>query len=162
MCPSKETQRESRILRGFVCCRVKKHSVNHVFYEGLCAHLSGMLSLVSSPKIAPGQYSFHMKITIFWPGWGGAQEAPQEGKCTKRSPWKSFLATRICCKKRGLDDAPAQNPVFLRVFSCPCFQNPIFCMLFEKIYSPGGDPGGPWQDQIRPERLQKHRVLKTC
>ena len=78
-----------------------------------------------------------MKINIFWPGWGGAQEGPQEGKCTKRSPWKSFLATRICCKKRGLDDSPAQNPVFLRAFSCPCFQNPIFCMLFEKNLQPG-------------------------
>ena len=50
MLQSKETQRESCILRGFVCCRVKKHSVNHVFYEGLCAHLSGLLILVSSPR----------------------------------------------------------------------------------------------------------------
>ena len=141
---SKETQRESRILRGFV------------------AHLSGMLILVSSPKIAPGQYSFHMKITVFWPGWGGAQEAPQEGKCTKTSPWKSFLATRICCKNEVWTIPLCRTLCFYVPFSCPCFQNPIFCMLFEKIYSPGGDPGGPWQDHIRPERLQKHRVLKTC
>jgi hypothetical protein len=33
----KETQRESRILRGFVCLWIKERSVNHVFYEGLCA-----------------------------------------------------------------------------------------------------------------------------
>ena len=31
--PSKETQRESRISQGFVCPRVKKHSVNHAFYK---------------------------------------------------------------------------------------------------------------------------------
>jgi len=36
VCPTKETQHESRILRGFVCCRAKKQSMNHVFYEGLC------------------------------------------------------------------------------------------------------------------------------
>ena len=53
--PSKETQRESRISRGFVCLRknntqreshlsrmflrirVQKRSVNQVFYKGLCA-----------------------------------------------------------------------------------------------------------------------------
>ena len=35
--PNKETQRESRILQGFVCLRVQRHSVNLVFYEGLCA-----------------------------------------------------------------------------------------------------------------------------
>ena len=34
---TKETQRESYILQGLVCLRLKKHSVNHVFYEGLCA-----------------------------------------------------------------------------------------------------------------------------
>ena len=34
---SKETKRESRILRGFVCAREKRRSVNHVFYEVLCA-----------------------------------------------------------------------------------------------------------------------------
>ena len=32
MLQSKETQRESRILRGFVCLRAKKRSVNHVLY----------------------------------------------------------------------------------------------------------------------------------
>ena len=141
MLQSKETQRESRILRGFV--------------PPLWNADFGQLA-----ENVPGQYSFHMKSSIFW--LGRAQEGPQEGKCTKRSPWKSILATRICCKKQGLDESPAQNPVFLHAFSCPCFQNPIFCMLFEKFYSPGGDPGGPWQDQTRPERLQKHRVLKTC
>ena len=81
---NKETQRESHILQGFVCLRVKKHNGNHVFYEVSIplehSHLSGILILVSLLKIAPGQYSFHMKISFFGPGWGGAQEAPQEGK----------------------------------------------------------------------------------
>ena len=35
--PRTETQRESRISQGFVCLRLKKHSVNHVFYKDLCA-----------------------------------------------------------------------------------------------------------------------------
>ena len=34
---SSETHRELRILQGFVCFKVEKRSVNHVFYEGLCA-----------------------------------------------------------------------------------------------------------------------------
>jgi hypothetical protein len=33
---SKETQRESRILRGLVFFKLKKRSVNHVFYK-VCA-----------------------------------------------------------------------------------------------------------------------------
>ena len=34
---SSETQRGSHISGGFVCLRLKKQSVNHVCYEGLCA-----------------------------------------------------------------------------------------------------------------------------
>ena len=34
---SSETQRGSHISGGFVCLRLKKQSVNHIFYEGLCA-----------------------------------------------------------------------------------------------------------------------------
>ena len=34
MLRSNETERESRILRGFVCIEAMKQSVNHVFYEG--------------------------------------------------------------------------------------------------------------------------------
>ena len=72
MLQSNRTQRESRILRGFVCVRIKKRSVNHVFYEGLCAHLSGMLISVSFLKIALGQiqFSFENNHFLAWLGRG--------------------------------------------------------------------------------------------
>jgi hypothetical protein len=54
-----------------------------------------------------------------------------------------------------------QNPVFSCVFSCPCFQNPFFCMFFGKNLQPRRQSTGPRRDQIKPKRPQKHRVLET-
>ena len=64
-------------------------------------------------------------------------------------------------KTRFRGGGVVQNPVFSCVFSCPCFQNPIFCMLFRKNLQPRRQSTGPRRDQIKPKRLQKHRVLET-
>ena len=92
---------------------------------------------------------------------GGPGQRPGS-KWTERIPWESYLPTRNCCKKPGFDDSLVQKPVFSRVFSCPCFQNPVFCLLFKKKLQPRRQSTGPRRDQIEPERPQKHRVLETC
>ena len=58
MFPRIETQRESRILRGFERFEALKHGVNHVFSEVLTTskafkHAQN-INLVSPPKMAPG------------------------------------------------------------------------------------------------------------
>ena len=107
-----------------------------------------------------------MNNTILWPGWGGVQEAPRKGKRTKRILRELILATRKCCKKRGFDGSLVQNHVFSRVFSYPCFQNPIFCMLFRKNLQPRRQSTGPRRDQNQAKTTAKTQgfgnwLLKT-
>ena len=73
----------------------------------------------------------------FVAGLGGGPGRPPGSKSTEGIPWESHLLTRKCCKKHGSDDSPTQNPVFLHVVSRPCFQNPIFCLHFDKNLQPG-------------------------
>ena len=51
-------------------------------------------------------------------------------------------------KTRFRGGVVVQNPVFSCVFSCPCFQNPIFCMLFGKNLQSRRHSTGPRRDQI--------------
>ena len=143
--------------------------MNHVFCELLSPSGTSPEEQLRPAKIDFGllceKGSLLLKLSYgngdFVAGLGGAQEAPRKGKRTKRILRELILATRKCCKKRGFDGSLVQNHVFSCVFSYPCFQNPIFCMLFGKNLQSRRQSTGPRRDQIKPKRPQKHRVLET-
>ena len=100
--------------------------------------------------------------SFFGPWRGEGPESSQEGKFISRNSLESHLTTRKYCKKRCSDDAMLQNPVFSRVISYTCFQNPVICIHFQRFCSLVGESSGHRRDQIKPKRSQNTGFWKLC